>query len=469
MPSSFLTLTLDQLHQILIASYAGWFPNDDVSEGSDNWTRLRVVALAWAGDQHQIQVGYDDLLPDSATGIRLDRWGTILNVPRKLATPAKKSKALRCTAPAGTTVTLLAQLAHTDGTRYQVSAAGTVPALGTFVDVDLVAIDKGSITRKNKGELLTFTSPPVGVDPQASLVLSLDEDGDDDELDGDYRVRVLEKIAQPGMGGNANDYKVWALQVTGIATAFVYSARGGYGSVHVACFHSGTGAARALTVSEVAEVQAYIDTVRPTSVKDFLVLTTSPEPNDVEVRILPEDGDANKFDWDDVASPRTVNTYTAGTRTLKLSSARPTDMEIGDRVVWKSLIAPFHNGSQVVIEAFGAADEVILRAPLAGEYDWTATPPVAGNSVYSGSPIVEPIRQAILGLIDSLGPARGAFAALVWVGTLYTSQLFKIVQTADGVLDSTIVTPVANVVPANVPPSPTVGFITARQVIVRKA
>lgn len=471
MPSSFVTLTLDQLHEVLIASYAGWFPNDDVSEFSDNWKRLRVTALAWAGDQHQIKVGYDDLLPDTATSVRLDRWGQILNVLRKLATPAKKAKALRCTGAAGSNVTLAAQLVHTDGTHYKVSAAGTIPGGGTFVDVDLVGIDTGSVTRKNKGETLTFSgSPPVGIDPQASLVFALDEDGDDVELDGDYRVRVIEKIAQPGMGGNANDYKVWALQVTGIFSAYVYSARGGFGTVHILPVHSGSGAARLLTPSERTEVQTYIDTVRPVSVRDLLVLEAVAEPNDIEVRIVPEDGEANRFDWDDLASPRTVTSYTAGTRTLKLSAVRPTDMEIGNRLTWKSVGAPFHNGSEAVIEAFGgAADEVILRAPTSKEYDWTATPPAAGNSVYSGGPLVAGIRAAIIGLVDSLGPTRGTFAAANWVGTLYTSQLFKMVQTTKGVLDSTLVLPVGNVSPANVPPSPTVGLLTTRQVIVRKA
>jgi uncharacterized phage protein gp47/JayE len=471
MPSSFVTLTLDQLHEILIASYAGWFPNDDVSEHSDNWTRLRVVALAWAGDQHQIQVGYDDLLPDSATGIRLDRWGTILNVLRKLATPAKKAKALRCTGAAGSTVGALAALVHTDGTRYQVSAPGTIPGGGTFIDVDIVAIDTGSATRKNKGELLTFSgSPPVGIDPQASLVLDLDEDGDDKELDGDYRVRVLEKIAQPGMGGNANDYKVWALEVTGVSTAFVFAGRGGYGSVHLAAFHSGSGALRALTVSERAEVQAYIDSKRPVSVRDFLVLTTAAELTDVEVRVLPEDGDAFKFDWDDVTVPPGVFSYTAGTRTVKLTGPRPADLAAGMRVVWRSTAGTFHNGSEVVVEALGvAADEFILRPPGPGEYDWTATPPVSGNALLSGGPLVAPIRAAILALIDSLGPARGAFATGAWVGTLYTSQLFKVVQTSLGVLDSTITAPVSNTTPANVPPGPSVGYLVPRQIIVRHA
>lgn len=470
MPSSFELLTLDEIHQVLVAAYAGLFPTDDVSEESDNWKRLRVLSLALAGDQYHLKVLYDDLLPDTATGVRLDRWGKIVNEPRKLATPAKKATALRCFGTPASSVAIGNQLTHTDGTRYQVNSNGTIPGGGTFVDVDVLAIDTGSITRKNKGETLTFSSPPAGIEAAATLQKDMDEDGTDKETDGDYRVRVLAKIAQPGMGGNPNDYRAWALQVTGVFDSFVYRARGGFGSVHLAAFHAGTGSQRALTPSEITTLSNYIKTKIPVSVEDFVVLTTTAEPTDVIVQITPEDGDAFIFDWDDVASARTVTSYTAGTRTLKLSANRPTDMLVGDRLTWKTASAPFHNGSEVVIEAFGAAaDEVILRAPIAGEYDWTATPPKAGDNVYSGGPLVAPVRKAIIDHIDSLGPSRGIHAAFAWVGTLYTSKIFYLVQTTPGVLDNTILSPIANVVPTNNPPAPNVGYVTARQVIARKA
>lgn len=458
---AFTIPSLDEIHGRLIGDYKARFPGADVSRFSDTWKRLRVLAGAVLGLHYHLNVVYEDLLPDGAAGEKLDRHGDIHDVTRKPATAAKKANALRVTGTPASSVAIGDALVHADGTRYQVDENASIPGGGSYVDVDVLALDTGSATRKQTGETFTFESPPSGINSSAVLVLDMDEDGDDEETDGAYRARILDRIAQPGMGGNANDYATWALEVTGIAGAYVFPLRQGLGSVDLACLHTGSGVVRLLTSGEIAEVQDYIDDRRPVSVADCRVLTVAAEPNDMEILITPEDGAEYQFDWDDT-TPLAVSTYTAGTRTLKFTAARPADMQAGHRLIYKRTAATKNDGSEVVIESLGpGADEVVLTTD-------PANPPQAANAVYAGGPLVEIVRQAVLAHIDALGPARGSYAQGAWDGTLRTASLSKLAQLTPGVLDSTVVVPSANVEATNTAPNPSVGLITAQQVLVRK-
>lgn len=461
--------TLDESHAILLADHQNRFPGDDVSRFSDTWKRLRTKALAVTALHAHIDVVDSDLMPDTATGPRLDRWGTILNVPRKLATPSFGTAVLRCFGTVAAAVTA-STLSHQDGTTYK-CGTGVIGA-GGFVDVDLnlglvapfTGFSTGSITRKTAGEVLTFVAPPAGITSTAELQADLDHGGEDDEPDGTYRVRLLDKMAAPGMGGNANDYRAWALSQDGVATAYVYPLRQGLGSVDVAFLHAGRGAARLPTGGEITAVKTYIDTQRPVSVADFRVLTAVAEPNDVEILVSSQDA-AHDFDWDDTLPP-TVSAWNGTTRVLTFS-LRPADIVPKDRVIYKSA-AP-NDGAELVVEALGPGGNDVTVQTLTPAQ--VAAPPVATNLVYSGGPLVEPLRQAILDLFDLLGPARGTNPAQVaglWEGTLRPATLFKIAQLSEGVLDSSVVIPASNVTAANAPPIGTVGQITPRRVLVRR-
>src|SRR6185295_14370359 len=141
---------LDELHDLLVEDYGNRLPDDDVSQGSDPWKRLRVDALLGADLHAHIDDAYDQLLPDSATGDRLARLGAIHGVDRKPATAAQKAGALRVYGDEAATVSVGDELVHKDGTTYQVNSDATVPAAG-YVDVDILALSTGSVTRKTAG------------------------------------------------------------------------------------------------------------------------------------------------------------------------------------------------------------------------------------------------------------------------------------------------------------------------------
>lgn len=460
---SFKVPSLEEMHETQLAMHKVQMPDDDISSTSDNWKRQRTTALAVTSLHAHIAQAERDALPDTSDPERQDRWGAIYNVPRKGATAASAAAALRVFGTPGSGVVIGSVLAHVDGTTFQTNSAGTVGG-GGFLDVDVLSLTLGSIAKKAKGEILTFLAAPPGIVSVAELQADIDRGGDDVEGPGSFKVRLLDKTAQPGMGGNANDYVKWQLANPGVATAYTYPLRQGLGTVDMAFLHSGRGSVRIPSAPEIAAVQAYVDTQRPVAMAMDRVITVVAEPNDVEI-LVSEISASFAFDWDDTLPP-TVSAWNGTARVLTFS-ARPADLVVKDRLTYRSA-AP-NDGSELTVEALGpGAQDVTVVALTTAQ---AAAPPVAGNTVYSGGPLVETLRQAILAHMDQLGPARGTNpkqVAGVWEDTLRISRLKTLAQLTTGVLDSNVITPAANVAPANVPPVGQVGLIIPRRVLVRR-
>jgi len=96
--------------------------------------------------------------------------------------------------------------------------------------------------------------------------------GVDIESDAQMLARLLDLLRSPAAGGNAADYKRWALEVAGITAAFVFSLRRGNGTVDVAVLSNGA----APSGPKIAEVQAYIDARRPVALQGSAVLVAAP-------------------------------------------------------------------------------------------------------------------------------------------------------------------------------------------------
>jgi uncharacterized phage protein gp47/JayE len=464
--------TLDEIHDELLEAHRARLPDDDISRNSDAWKRTRVVAGALYGVYRKIQVAEDAIFPDTAEGDELDRHGTIYGVTRKAATPARKSSALRVYGTAASTVSIGDELTHTNGLRYQVNENGTIPASPLYVDVDIVAIDTGEQTKLDSGEELTFSSPPAGIDSIAELQLDLDEDGTDQESDGAYRTRILRAISQPAGGGNANDYRSWALESDDtIASAYVYPLRRGRGSVDLAALHAGTGSVRLLTSDERDDLFDYVDALRPVHVKAFRVLEVQADTENVEVKIEPTPGTAYAFDWDDETAPLVV-AWTAATRTLQMttggSAVIPDDMKRGDRIVIKTVAG---NGDGIPLEVEATADDdATLGADEVRLLTAPTTAPVANDVLYAGGPLTAAIRTAIVDMFDEFGPAVGSFGTGEWVDELTPNRVAAAAFGVAGVRDVTVVTPAATVTPAGstYPTDTTVDLLVPQEVVVRK-
>lgn len=453
--------TLDELHSFLVADFYNTFRNDepDVSEGSFNWLSLRTFAAGVTGNNANLNALISDLFPNTAEGELLRRWAKIKGLSVKTATGARKAKALRVFGTASTVVPALAVLTHASGQTFQ-TASSDIIGPGQFVDVDVSAISVGSATRLNAGETLTFASGVAGLNDACTLVLDMDEDGTDAELDGELQARLAKRFSDPPRGGSIADYVAWATDVTGINDAYCYPVRRGWGSVDVTALHKATGSARMLSAPEAAELQAALDLKRPVGVKSFRVLNTEAEPADVEYTAIPNGDPAYAKDWED-SSPPSVSAWDGTARKVTFGS-RPDSMKAGDRIIF----ADGATGRERVIDVLDGADAVILTVDEDGDV------PAGTPVVYSGGPLVQAIRQAILDHFASLGTANpDASRYGQWEGNLRPNAISRVAGLVPGVLDGTVIAP-ASIVEASDPDYPddaTVGLIVPGRILVRYA
>jgi len=137
---------------------------------------------------------------------------------------------------------------------------------------------------------MAFDTPIAGVDGQATVV-NLDG-GTDAETDAELRMRVLERIQAPPMGGDKEDYVNWTLRVPGVTRAWSFPLEMGIGTVTVRFMMDDLRAGQEgfPNADDVATVQAYLDTVRPVAVKDFFVVAPIRQPIDFYIsKLNPDD------------------------------------------------------------------------------------------------------------------------------------------------------------------------------------
>jgi uncharacterized phage protein gp47/JayE len=431
--------TVDELFREWLDGY----PTDkDKSEGSEPWRLGRALVNFAAGLVARFRFFDRERLPDLATEARLTRWGTIYRVPRRGPTLAQGTQALRVTGVPGTPVPSTPpqnELAHSDGTRFHVASTGVVIGGSGEAIVDIAADTPGLVGNKISGEQLQFVAPPAGViDSAATLVKDL-SGGLDNEGEEEYRQRLLKRIGDPPQGGAIADWEQWTLGTPTLAveTAYVYPLRRGLGTVDVAGLLKGTGQER--VIADLAPIAAYIEPRRPATMRDYEVLVTVPVQQDVVVAVQSADEKRWVWDWLDGGVGYAVTAFNAAAKTLTVPSL-PAVVGEGDRITVR--------GEQALVVT--RVGNVLTLAT------WFSFAPVVGDEVRAGGDLVEPVRAAIRAQFAMLGPARGDYAGYDWDDTLRLSRIYgAIVPTAApgsgvaGVRDAQVITPVANVTPAD--------------------
>jgi uncharacterized phage protein gp47/JayE len=249
---------------------------------------LRVIADATAALCH-LTLRYIDwlalqFLPDTAEHEWLDRHGDIWlvnsdgTVGRKGATLSSGSATM--TGTIGIPVPTGTQL--TDGTTtFETTEDIFIGSEATPVAIRAIG-PPGSSSNLESGTTLSFISGIAGVDGSVIVVELLG--GTDAETDDELRARVLRRIQQPPMGGAAYDYEAWALAVPGVTRAWTDSEMG-IGTVTTRFMMDDLRAdvGGFPLDSDIAMVDAYIDTKKPVSVKDSFVLSPIPYPIDFNI------------------------------------------------------------------------------------------------------------------------------------------------------------------------------------------
>lgn len=258
---------------------------------------LRVMADATAGMTHLVLRFINwlalQLLPDTAETEWLDRHADIwlvnsdFTTGRKVATLAEGSVTM--TGIVDTVVPLGTKI-ESDTTNYETIGQATIGITATEILVR--AIDAGVNGNLVPGDRIALSDPIVGVDNAVIVVTMLG--GVDQETDDELRVRVLERIRQPPMGGDSEDYVAWALAVPGVTRAWSAPLEMGMGTVTVRFMMDDLRKTDdPLTDgfpndADILAVQKYLDFKRPVAVKDFFVVAPIPEPIDFALANLSE-------------------------------------------------------------------------------------------------------------------------------------------------------------------------------------
>lgn len=475
--------TLDEQHRRILDLRRALLPGADVSEGGGFYRDDRVIALA-IGDLHEHLDAVDrDSSPLTAEGPALDRWGAIVGVPRKGATTSARSGALQVRGtPASPITEGTALTTRGSGVRIEIAATLAIGADGTAL-ADVRSIDKGTSANLPAGTTLDFDSPPAGVNQAAKLVLAM-KDAVDQERDGAYRDRVVNRFQQPPQGGNPNDWVQWALLVAGVDAAYALRARNGRGTVDLVGLRNGMGAIRALPSAVRDEIASTVEALRPLSAA-YRVLETTPETVSAEVLLTPLGSADFTFDWDDSAG-LAVGAYDSNTRTVTTSSNLPDSLSAGDRIVFGLdgrvfLVAAILSSTQFTL---GVIDEEDLSFE-----------PTATDAIYAGGPLTAPVRAAILDGysaadgtpipgVNQLGPANEDAKYGGWIDTVEDARLAAAALSVPGVYRATVAnlaiggTPVVGgiarpsdpAVPGAVPAeTTTIGVLVAGAVVVRRA
>lgn len=147
-----------------------------------------------------------------------------------------------------------------DGATYTVQTSVQLTATGAMVQVQADIAGAGGEVLA--GEPMTLVSPLVGVSAEAVVGNAGIGGGSDIESIEALRAWVLEAQKARPIYGKRGDYEIWAKQVAGVTRAwqFKYS----YGAVnHIVVYFVRDGDANFIpNATEVAKVQAYIDSVK---------------------------------------------------------------------------------------------------------------------------------------------------------------------------------------------------------------
>src|SRR4029077_2827024 len=128
---------------------------------------------------------------------------------RKMATFA--SGFIACTGNQGVVIPNGSQLTTGAQLLFATTAQTTLGSGPTQVPVK--SLDPGADSNLTVGSPMSFVTPPTGVDTTAQVIQLYG--GADEETDDQLRARILQRIQQPPMGGDAQDYVKWVLEVPG--------------------------------------------------------------------------------------------------------------------------------------------------------------------------------------------------------------------------------------------------------------
>ena len=432
----------------------------DTAEDSDAWAWADAVAFVTEGLEAKALQLTKELFPDTCSTTFLERHADVIGLSRKSATAATLTVSL--TGTNGSTWTTSDKLTAADGTVYLPTAGGTISAgVGTAT---VQAQSTGTSTNKATGTVLTWSSAPSGIN-STGTVLTQVVIAVDDETDAALAVRVLAWWRERPGGGNRADWVDWATSQDGIESAFVYPLRhdtlgdgilgavtlcvlGAPPTTETAAGEPASSAYRFIatgadgTEGTLADLAAYIKGTG-THATEGGKASASMDPADINIvtaTALPQAlalaltlNTSLGYAWS-FTGTFTLTSGSTGT-TLKATGVQPGTLAVGD---WLAIPSTAVRGGFAYRQwVSGSWPDLTLNAALD-----TGAEPSSGATIrplpqygsgLNSTTNAHTIRDAVLALIDALGPGAGTAPSERWPadgGTSYPSTLYKSSVTA---------------------------------------
>lgn len=271
-------------------------------------TLVDVLAKAIAGLSHSLHGHIEYLskafLPDGATGIILERWAAIFGIYRKRASKATGTVIFN---PLIDDATIPAKTKLQSNTGIELETLETSKAVNGRIEARVISVEAGDHTNLMDLDVLSLTSPLLGVKPTGIIGEGGISGGADQESDTNLRRRLLERIRNPPQGGSVTDYILWAKEIPGVTRVFVYPMRRGAGSVDVAFVLDGKKDILPDPTSEIfkqvskrlkekAPITADVKTISLTKKPITLKLKVSPDTDEVKEAVTEEIEELLRFE-----------------------------------------------------------------------------------------------------------------------------------------------------------------------------
>jgi hypothetical protein len=440
-----LTLpSYETVRDLITTTWQSYRPTADATPYSDLWLFSRILARIEARAMKAIQRGIDALFPTTTWGVYLDRWLYFRGMANGAggygvisARGSSGTAALTVTATGASVDLEHYELTDTAGRTYQIDESYSFGGAGTHA-LDVRAVSTGLATNLPLGAVLTFSAPPANITAAATLAKDL-TNGCDLESDPAGRVRLITGLQFPATAGNVADWVETIEAVSpGALKAYCWPQREnqpyGYGCTDYCAFKIGehghdraVGSGDDLYHAIGDAITARIPTLLARNSRQ-LTMTDDDHRIDVVLTMHPGAQGDQLCDWDAEAVATTVGASVSGTKTITASAnvCAPTvtgGIEVGDRV----LIA----GEEVEV----ATVNVTADAKIFTVVTWPWTASINSKYLCSGGGCIKTVHDALLAYADSLGPARGTYAAPLtqWDDTLRVNQTRgTVIVAADG-------------------------------------
>lgn len=233
-------------------------PSDiDKSEGSLIYDAISPLSVELAQGYVELDTVLEKVFAQTSHGEWLEKRASEFGIYRKEG--VKATGQVQFEGADGTIIATNSIVQTDDGLQYQTTEEVTISGSSILANIEALAI----------GTTYNIPSTKINKLPvQITGVTSIDnpnpiDGGADTESDEDLLSRLLLKVQTPSTSGNANHYKLWALEVPGCGDAKVFPIHAGPGTVKVVIIDSEKTPADEQGNTLVSEVVTKIETNRP--------------------------------------------------------------------------------------------------------------------------------------------------------------------------------------------------------------